>query len=243
MKLLSACSIVLLLLGSAFAQNSSKPWLEWSKKEAEKTLNDSAWAQTQVEERKGEPQQVEAVTQVAAPKAANRQLEREGESGEKQVGPSVKYRVRFLSAKPIRAAFARMLLLSQTQASDDLKTQLQGFVDRDFADYIVVVVSPEVSDERTGAALMRAFSSATTEALQQNVYLERKDGKRIFLTEYRAPINDGLGAKFVFKRALDGSPFLSETDNVRFFAQLTEKLKLNTKYKLAEMMYDGRLEY
>jgi len=75
------------------------------------------------------------------------------------------------------------------------------------------------------------------------VYLERKDGKKLFLMDYRAPAGDGMGAKFIFKRVLDGQPFLSESDNVKFVAQFNEKMKLQTRYKLSEMMYDGKLEY
>lgn len=90
---------------------------------------------------------------------------------------------------------------------------------------------------------MQAFSTATTEALQKNVYLERKDGKKQFLMDYRAPVEDGMGAKFVFKRTLEGQPFLGENDSVRFVAQMNEKMKLDTRYKLSNMLYDGKLEY
>jgi hypothetical protein len=92
-------------------------------------------------------------------------------------------------------------------------------------------------------AVMRAFTTATTESLQKSVYLERKDGKKLYLMEYRAPVEDGMGAKFVFPRTMDGQPFLSGDDTVRFVAQLNEKLKLNTRYKLSDMLYDGKLEY
>jgi hypothetical protein len=61
--------------------------------------------------------------------------------------------------------------------------------------------------------------------------------------EYRAPVEDGMGAKFIFQRLVDGQPFLSETDSVRFVAEMNEKMKLNTRYKLSEMLYDGKLEY
>ena len=47
----------------------------------------------------------------------------------------------------------------------------------------------------------------------------------------------------MFQRLVDGQPFLSENDSVRFVAQFNEKMKLNTKYKLSEMLYDGKLEY
>ena len=79
------------------------------------------------------------------------------------------------------------------------------------------------------APVMQAFSTATTEGLQKNVYLERKDGKKLYLMEYRAPAEDGMGAKFVFPRKFEGQPFLSENDSVRFVAQMNEKMKLNTQ--------------
>ena len=170
-------------------------------------------------------------------------MNRQGESGETKPVNYVKYQVRFLSAKPIRAAFARMVLLTKTEPDANLTTQLQGFVDREMNDYIVVSVGVEVENPKMAGPLLQAFSAATTEALQKNVYLERKDGKKLYLMEYRAPIEDGMGAKFVFPRKLDGQPFLSESDVVRFVAQFNEKMKLNTPYKLADMLYDGKLEY
>jgi hypothetical protein len=133
--------------------------------------------------------------------------------------------------------------LTKAQSDDALTGQLQAFIDRDFADYIVVSVAIEVGDQRMAGPVTHAFATATTELLQKNVYLERKDGQKLFLSDYRAPIQDGMGAKFVFPRVLDGKPFLSETDTVRFVAQMNEKMKLNTKYKLSDMLYEGRLEY
>jgi len=230
---------------SLASAQTSKPWTEWTKKDVDKTLTDSAWSQTQSEggSRPQSQESQSAITQVAAPRAADRDLSKSAESGETKAAPSVKYHVRFLSAKPIRAAFARMVLLKQAQPNEELTTQLQGFIDRSFADYIVISVGVEVGDERMAGALTRAFSMATTDALKQNVYLERKDGKKLFLMEYRAPTEDGMGAKFVFQRVVDGQPFLSENDSVRFVAQFNEKMKLNTRYKLSEMLYDGKLEY
>ena len=151
--------------------------------------------------------------------------------------------MRFLSAKPVRAAFARKVLLAKGQPDEELTKQLQTFIDRDFADYIVVSVGVEVADQKMAAPIMRAFTTASTEDLKKNVYLERKDGKKLFLMDYRAPVEDGMGAKFVFARTVDGQPFLSESDTVRFVAQLNERMKLTTRYKLSDMLYDGKLEY
>lgn len=240
----SACLVGLMFVCVVAAQKQ-KPWTEWTKKDVEKTLNDSAWGQTQTEGGSSSSQTAEsAVTQVAAPRSADRQLgSRQGESGEAKPVSYVKYHVRFLSAKPVRAAFARQVLLSRSEPDQALTAQLQGFVDRDFSEYIVVSVGVEVGDQKMAGPIMQAFSGANTEALQKNVYLERKDGKKLFLMDYRPPANDGMGAKFVFKRVVDGQPFLSENDSVRFVAQLNEKMKLDTRYKLSNMLYDGKLEY
>jgi hypothetical protein len=242
--LLCACIALVIFASAAVAQK--KPWTEWTKKDVERTLNDSAWGQTQSEGgRAAEPQNTSAITATAASRREDRNLDsaERVESGEAKPSTQVKYHVRFLSAKPVRAAFARMVLLAQASPNEALTGQLQSFVERDFAAYIVVSVSVEVSDEKIAMPLMRAFSMATTEGLKHNVYLERKDGKKLYLMEYRAPTEDGMGAKFVFQRVVDGQPFLTENDSVRFIAQLGEKMKLSTKYKLSDMLYDGKLEY
>jgi hypothetical protein len=243
------CSLVIALASSTLGQQP-KPWTEWTKKDVEKTLTDSAWAQTQTEaggssSSSSSSSSSGAITTTMAGRREDRSTDTSNrvESGETKAAPTVKYQVRFLSAKPIRAAFARRVLLTRTEADENLKTQLQGFVDRDFAEYIVISVGVEVTDARQGEMLTKAFAGATTDALKEAVYLERKDGKKIFLMDYRAPSPDGMGAKFIFKRALDGQPFLSANDSVKFFAQLSERMKVQTRYKLSDMMYDGKLEY
>jgi hypothetical protein len=241
-RVISAC-FVLVIFASVGLGQKNKPWTEWSKKDVDKTLNDSAWGQTQTEGGSQAPTQTSAITQVAAQGTANRSLNSSGESGETKPSKTLKYFVRFLSAKPVRAAFARKVQLAQTQPNEELTTQLQAFVDRTIADYIVVSVGVEVGDEKMATPIAGAFTNAKTEALQKTVYLERQDGKKLFLLEYRAPAGDGMGAKFIFQRVVDGQPFLSEKDSVRFIAQLNERMKLNTRYKLSDMLYDGKVEY
>src|SRR5215217_1771254 len=104
-RVLFSSLLLALCVCSAFAQKT-KPWTELSEKEAAKILNDSPWGQTQTEGEESHPQQTSAITQVAAPRSADRQLSREGEAPEIKPAGVVKYRTRFLSAKPVRAAFA-----------------------------------------------------------------------------------------------------------------------------------------
>ena len=236
--------LLLALCATPALGQKSKSWTELTEKDVARILNDSPWGQTQTEGEDSRPEQTSAITQVAATGSANRQLSREGEAPATRPSRVIKFRTRFLSAKPVRAAFARYLMLKKPDADETLATQLQGFVDREFTDYVVVVVTAEAADDRLVGPTMQFLSSATADVLKDKVYLERKDGKRLALGDYRPPGPDGMGAKFVFMRTLEGQPFLTpESANVRFFAQLNEKIKLNVKYKVSDMMYEGKLEY
>lgn len=240
--------VVLFAANSAFAQKP-KPWTEWSEKEAAKILNESAWGQTESETTETQPTSSSAITSTLAARAEERNLDRaksveSGDARAKTTALTVRYRVRWLSAKPIRQAFVRMVEIQSQGANPERMTQLRAFVDRDFGDYIVLTVSLDGSDQKRLALAMREIASADEAVLQKVIYLERKDGKRIFLTNYRPPIQDGLGAKLVFPRTVDGKPFIdNDSGEVRFFADLGETVKLQRRFKVAEMMYDGKLEY
>lgn len=240
-RTLSTCLVIAMLVVSVFAQKS-KPWAEWSKKDAEKMLNDSAWGRTQEDTDTSEMTYSPTVTPVSSAGNSGGGLNSRGESGAKNQALSLKYRIRFFSAKPVREGFARLLLLSNQNLKQE---NLQPWIDgTDFGEIIVVAVTIEATDRRQSGPAEQAFNSATAAKLKNSCYLERKDGKRIFLEEYQAPTKDQTGAKFVFPRMVDGKPFLTEeSDNVRFVAEFNDKIKLNMKYKVADMMYNGKLEY
>jgi hypothetical protein len=82
-----------------------------------------------------------------------------------------------------------------------------------------------------------------TGVLKNNTYIEAR-GKRTFLEDYKPPSGDGLGAKFVFKRTENGEPVIpSDSGDLRFYSELSKNIKLNMRFKLSEMNYDGKLEY
>ncbi|HEU4506718.1 MAG TPA: hypothetical protein VFR78_00670 [Pyrinomonadaceae bacterium] len=244
------CTLLVALFScSAFAQKN-KTWTELSEKEAAKILNDSPWGQTQVEGRSDTPSSSSAITAVAASKRDSERVISSGdanrmESGQPKDDRTIRYRARFLSAKPVRGAYAKLVMLKKGDTADEsLATQLQEFVNRDFGDYVVVAVTPEAADPKLVGPMMQFLNTANAEVLKEKVYLERKDGKKLMLADYRPPGPDGMGAKFVFLRTVEGQPFLTpESDNVRFFAQINERVKLSVRYKVSDMMYDGKLEY
>jgi hypothetical protein len=245
-RVLFVCSILLLLALPASAQKG-KAWTEWTDKEAEKILNDSAWGQTQTEGGTSEqPAQTSAISSTTAARERNatnvRSAATSAESGETKDVPSLHLRVRFMSAKPIRAAFVRMVELQGGSA--EKVAQIKPFIDYDFSNYIVVTINMDGNDRRRMGAIMQELAKTDPATLKSVTYLERKDGKRLELMEYRAATDDGLGAKFVFPRTLNGAPFLdANSGEVRFVTEVGKVLKINRRFKVSDMMYEGKLEY
>jgi len=246
-KVVFSCSMIILLAASVSAQKSAKPWTEWSQKDAEKIWNDSAWAQTQTEG--GGVQEATQSSAISSTTAARESQVRSagaaskaGESGDKKEAAAIHYRVRLLTAKPVRAAFVRLVQLQG--APEERVAQLKTFIDRDFGDYIVVTISADGNDQKRKMSIAQALTSADVNALKEVAYLERKDGKRIQLLEYRAPTQDGLGAKLVFPRTVDGQPFIdANSGEVRFGLDLGKVARIKSRFKVADMMYDGKLEF
>ena len=252
-------TISFLLLAITFAGLTTTPqdkelWPKWDKGKVNKMLNSSPWAQTQTDTdtsemtyspttNSGTPSVGASASSAAGAGNTGRDVQGgRSDRGASNQAMSVNYHVRFLSAKPIRQAFARMIEI-QEKESKAVREQLGPFVERDFSDYIVVAVTFDASDNRFAGPVLQAFASATAGTLKTKSYLERSDGKRLFIMDYKPPVNDGLGAKFVFPRLVDGQPFLTDTGDVRFIAQFSDKINVNTKYKLHDMMYEGKLEY
>ncbi len=244
-KLVIAALLTALLTSVVLGQKQLKPWGDWSKKDAEKMLNDSPWGQTQAETDTSNMFFVPGAgtgPDVGANTESNRL--RQGATNQ---AVNVNFRIRFFTAKPIRQAFARLIELNQANLTKELAAQLTAWSDAHSDDWIIVAVTFDSTDRRYSGPVMQAFGSATSDAVKNNTYLERKDGKRVFLTEYQAPGSDGAGAKFVFARVLDGKPFLTaNSGEVRFhseFATGSTNVKLDRRYTVADMVYDGKLEY
>jgi hypothetical protein len=246
-KLVLSVLITILLVTVAVSQE--KPWTEWSKAEAEKVLNHSGWGQTQTETDTSEMVYSPTAPPGTVPSTATRADRQAVNSNRVNQGAlnqatSVSYHVRLLSARPVRQAFMRVIELTQTKRDQELLDGLRSFVDRDFSSFIVVAVTFDSPDGRFSGPALQAFSSANLGMLKNKTYLERKDGKRVFLMQYRPPINDGIGAKFIFPRIVDETKFLNAgSGSVRFVSEVNNQIKLNVTFKTAEMIYKGQLEY
>lgn len=233
----------------SFGQKLPKSWAEWAKKDAEKVLNGSGWGQTQDATDTSEMMFTPTGNDTTIPGVSQTQMSKDRQdTGAKNGAIAMSYRVRFFSAKPVREAFARLIVLqkagSDSSVARDLAVKMQPWIDEDLGDIVVVAVSIESQDRRLSGPAEQAFRSATSETLKTKCYLERNDGKRVYVEQYEQPTADQTGAKFVFPRSIDGQPFLTTAnDSVRFVAEFDDKTKINTKYKVAEMVYNGKLEY
>ncbi|MBS1789531.1 MAG: hypothetical protein JST85_17535 [Acidobacteria bacterium] len=236
-KIAAMVLCVLALVIAAEAQKKTKPWTEWSEKEVSKMLNDSPWGQTQTST------DTSQMTYSPTPRnLPNRPLDSPDSSSQGALNQSVNlnFRIRFLSAKPIRQAFARRVMMNNPQLTE----QLKQFADQTSDQYIVVAVDYDSNDRRFSGPAMQAFNSANPGQLKTNTYLEIKDGKRVFLNQYMQPTNDGMGAKFVFPRMVEGKPFITaESGYIRFYSELSPNIKLNMRFKIADMNYNEKLEF
>jgi len=247
-RILLLCSVFVLFAANVSAQKDQKekPWTEWSEKEALKVMTDSAWAPSQTASTEAEPTG-NAITATQRQNAISLPSAKETQSGEtlgrKGAALSTKYHVAFLTAKPVRAAFIRLMELRRPDAPAERVAELRSFVDRDFPDYIVVSLIVEGTDQQKVKPASQYLVGANQATFKDIAYLERKDGKRVALMDYKAPGADQMGAKFVFPRTLEGKPFLdANSGEVRVYVEIG-KTKLSRRFKVADMMYGGKLEH
>jgi hypothetical protein len=240
-RLAAALVMIAFVAANGQKRDSSRTWSEWSKKDAEKMLSDSPWAQTQTDT--DTSQMFYSPTQDPQRMGTSSNDGSRLAQGATNTAVGVNFHVRMFSARPIRQALVRMMELQQKPPAD-VEEKLRNFAEFKATDSIIVTVTYESNDQRYSGQVMQAFNSANTGILKNNAYLERNDGKRLFLEEYVPPGKDGFGARFIFLRDMAGKPFINEDAGfVRFYAQYSNGIKIDRRFKIADMMFDGKLEY
>ncbi|HSL54397.1 MAG TPA: hypothetical protein VK868_08375 [Pyrinomonadaceae bacterium] len=224
-------ALCLMAAGSVAGQKKLKPWKEWSKADAQKILNDSPWAHLQVDQ---DFQEASPLTRPPDPSVDTRLRQNDG----------MTYGIRIFSARPVRQAFVRMIQLQKKDLPPDTVARLNSFAEATSDDSIIIAVTIENPDANMLGKAMQIVRNATAVRIRNTTFLERNDGKRVFLEEYTPPGGDGFGARFIFPRMVDGQPFLNpELNTVRFVSNLGNSVEMNMTYKVKDMMLDGKLEY
>lgn len=229
--------VLLMILPVCLAsQIPQKEWTTWTLADAEKILNDSPWGQTQVDRNMAYPDYGMTVSRVDL-------------------------RIRFLSAKPIRQALLRILELKPTKDPVGRVDEVLQFANRTFPETIVISVDYDAPKGTfTLAPYMQALGAATTATLKNNTYLLTQENKECFLQEYVPPGPDGLGAKFIFPRRMDGQLVIKPAyKSVLFYSEFPKLagttmtgstlaspgvgLTISMRFKISDFMYRGVLEY
>src|SRR6058998_1002528 len=196
---------ILLLALPAFAADAGilgKPYTTWTLEEAVEVLNQSPWARQ------------ETFTRVVGGIGS-------GVLGEKEIYST--FFVRFLSARPVREAYARV---QQIQAGYDqlaaqekrrLDASLASVLTLDSSRWIVVAVSFRSNDSSIELRMKEFFEVETTESMQSKAHLSTARYPQLELAAYFPPRDDAVGAKFVFPRKVDGQPVVAREDQTVTF--------------------------
>src|SRR5262252_6499643 len=147
-KLIAGATLVILIAIGVAAQKS-KSWGDWSKKDAEKILNDSPWGQTQTET--DTSQMFYSPTSDPSRGRATSNDSSRSRQGATNTEVNVNFRIRFFSAKPIRQAFVRTIELQNTLTKEQ-SAGLAAWSNAHTDDWIIVSVSFDSTDQRYGNA-------------------------------------------------------------------------------------------
>lgn len=223
------------------AQWDKKPYTEWSEKDAQKLLNDSPWARTQSFD---SPMEL-----YRGPETGRQGPTSTAQSGRPPDAVHLFFRVRFISAKPVRQALSRAAELQHKgPMPEEFAAKLKQFVSFDFPEHIIVAVTSDASGTGANVQQAAALLRRANNELKNTTFLETKGGKRIFLQDFQPTATDPMGARiggrFIFPRLVDGKPFItSDSEEIHFVAPLSDTYKLDRRFKIKDMMFEGKLEY
>jgi hypothetical protein len=232
-------------LAAAMAQKTDKKWTDWSKKDAEKIYDGSPWAKVQTDS--DTDQQMYSPTSASAGTTAQQRSVSAERSvvGATNQATHVNFQVRFFSARPIRQALARMIELNANgKMTPEETANLHSWAEYKSDDSIIITVNFTGNDQRYTNDAMQALNGAVTATLKNETYLQRTDNKQLFLQQYVPPGTDHFGARFIFVRKPDGQPFIdANTKEIRFYTNLGGGMKVDRRFKVSDMMFEGQLEY
>ena len=173
-----------------------------------------------------------------------------GVSGEKEIFNT--FYVRILSAMPVRHALVRLqqIQYGYDELPEPLRLRFDDYVAADllpgFGDWIVVAVSFRSNDPNEESNVRRFFHKQTPETLKNKAFLSTERFSQVRIHTYFTPRDEGVGAKFVFPRQVDGVPIVSEQGKAMTFELLdvpAASPRLRARFAVKEMRVDGRLIY
>ena len=222
--------LVLAFTAGVSASNIARePFFRWSEEKAVQVLNSSPWAKQ------------ETFTQIVSGQGS-------GRSGEKEIYNT--FYVRFLSARPIREAYARIQQIyygydrmnQQEQARFD-KDQQPG-IGMESSEWIVLTVAFRSNDPNEESDVRRFFQTETVKTLKTKAFLSTTTCSQVEVSAYFPPREESVGAKFVFPRMVDGIPVVTKDCDAVTFELLDvpgANPNLQSTFSVKSMVVDGRI--
>lgn len=226
-------ALLLLFLSTApLASKDSwdEPFGNWTRNQVVKMLNDSPWAQTQVYS-----------TELGG--------QGPGIEGEKEIHNS--FTVRLFSALPVREAYVRMLQIMNNYDSlpaerrEAFDSRVNGLLRVDVHDEVVIAVAFASNNSDASFNLKRFFDSASAQTLNQLAYLYSPRLGRLDLLKYFPPGQEGIGARFIFPRIVNGQPVLQSGDKEMRFELFVPPInqRVLIGFKVSKLVYKGEMTY
>jgi len=223
-----------------------KPFLQWTKSEATKILNDSNWAITQ-EARIDFGTQVRHIAGAPTTEAGHLAAEMNG------ANVPIDYRVtlRLRSARPVRQALVRLKQLEAKYDSMNEKdraafdAKMKGLLDCPAcAQNYVVTISCKSPNYPGADALYEGLRGATLPALKPYVHLLNDRDEQRPLVYFVAPKAPGEEAVFYFPRFDDEDRQLITVANKKLFFRLSDnnsKAITNFELDVSKLVVNGEV--
>lgn len=211
------------------ASPANTPFSKWTLTEAQDMLNSSPWARQEI--------YTNVVSGVGS-----------GISGEKEIFNT--FYIRFVSAKPIREALARVQQIQY--GYDGLSVEDKSWFDSyaqesllsGFENWIVVAVSFRSNDPNQESEVRQFFEKETAETLRSKAFLSTRQFSQIPIHTYFPPRDEGIGAKFVFPRSVGDTQVVTDSGEFIAFELLdvpAASPRLRSQFSMKEMVVDGEL--
>jgi len=228
-----------------------KPFKEWSRVEAEKILNDSAWASRQEVRIRFDKEAQKAAgsySGVSSAAAAQSQME-----VSRDLPVDFIFTLRLRSALPVRQALVRLRQLQTDLEKFSAKelaafdAQTKGLLDCPAcADNYVVTLSSKSKNSPGADAVFAAFKGGRLADLQRYVYIANERGERRPLIHFVPPRVPGDEATFFFSRVDDKGAPLVGPENKELLVNLTDNQAnsiTNFKLDVSKLIVNGKVEF
>ena len=236
----------------------TKPYSEWNDKEVEKLLKNSPWSRTVSlsvsmmgagtygnDPRQPYPRTAGGVgnqTGTAGQTGVGNQagVGNQGpgglESGPGGVDPSQTASIPLVVSwysRPVREAFARRIQLRKPEGAQEQINNLLQYDDSQHFAILILGIPPRMPGS-TPAEL--------GERLKADTFLQKKGKEKIPVAEVVPPASPGQPLILKFLKEADGKPVLTLEDKEVEFSSRMAGDSLRAKFKLADMVVNGKLE-